>query len=164
MLPDRSLDGVYSGRNPLTDLDVEAIAALGCRIVVDLRQPREWEGNDRAGREALAALAAYGLERLHLPTPDGEAPADRDLAAALAVVEPAGRDGAGAPPVYVHCRAGQERTAAVLLAAHARRRGLSARAALAELQRADPRLRPLPWQVAAVDRFLREAQTPSTAV
>lgn len=162
MRPARSLDGVFTGRNPLTDLDVEAIAGLGCRIVVDLRQAREWVGSDRAGREAVAAYGAYGVERLHLPTPDGEALADADLARALAVVEPAGR--AGAPPVYVHCRAGQERTAALVLAAHARRRGLPARAALAEIQRADPRLRPLPWQVAAVERFLALPGLPPAAV
>ena len=158
MSPGRTLGALFTGRHPLTDLDAEQIAALGCRIVVDLRQPREWQGPDRAGREALAALPVFGVERLHLPTRDGEALADADLARAVEVAGAALERRPGAPAVSLHCKAGIERTASVVLAAHALGRGLSVRAALAEIQRADPRLRPLSWQIAAVERFVARAR------
>lgn len=56
--------------------------------------------------------------------------------------------------VYVHCRAGAQRTAAILVAFHGRRHGLGYDAALQELRRRRPLLNPLPVQEAATRRWL----------
>ena len=64
-----------------------------------------------------------------------------------ALVNPAAR-------VYVHCRAGMERTACVLVAWHARAHGVDYDTALAALRRGRPVLSPLPDQTAVTREWI----------
>lgn len=142
--------GLLAGRNPLTELDARWLRARGVTHVLDLREEWEWEP-PRFGREALASLEPPVIRR-HIPVVDMGAPTPAQLDAAVAFLEEALQ--APGSLVYVHCRAGAERTAAVLVAFHARRHGLGYDAALQELRSRRPALNPLPAQEAAVRRWL----------
>ncbi len=104
------------------------------------------------GRDAVAAIKAVGIERLHLPVPDGGAPASEDLDRAVQFVEQALAEPSAV--VYVHCRGGQQRTAAVLAAHVGRRDGIDVDEAMVGLCRARPSLNLLPGQRTAVERWL----------
>src|SRR5207248_1781183 len=113
-----------------TARDVETLAALGVTHFLDLRQEHEWQ-SPQYGMEALAAIERRGLHRLHVPVRDAQAPSAGDLDQACgylakALADPEAR-------VYVHCRGGQERTAAILAAFGGQRDGTSCAAALATL-------------------------------
>jgi rhodanese-related sulfurtransferase len=172
-------DGLAAGRNPLTELDARELVAAGITHVLDLREPREWDpdlgpaprgGAVRYGAEAVDALARLGVRRLNLPIQDGGAPSPGHLTAAVGFLDAAlaaGDLADGGPRVYVHCRAGRERTAAVLLAWLVATRPRSAKAndpnrssdplarCLTELRERVPWLNPLPWQVDAVATWMR---------
>lgn len=142
--------GLLAGRNPLTALDVEWLLARGVTHVLDLREPWEW-ALPRFGQEALDALAGRVLRR-HIPVVDMGPPTPDQFDEAVAFLEETLQDPANV--VYVHCRAGAERTAAILVAFHAHRHGLGYDAALQELRRRRPLLNPLPVQEAATRRWL----------
>ncbi len=137
---------VLYGRNPVFEREAVALADAGVTHVIDLREPWEWQGPDRLGAEAVAWLDRQ-IDRLHLPTPDGGAPTLATLDAAVAHLEAAMAAGGVA---FVHCRAGQERSGAALLAWLIARGG-----DVDALQGLAPTLRPLPNQQAAVYRWLR---------
>jgi len=122
---------LHAGRNPLSELDVREIAGLGVTHVLDLREETEWRGPGQWGEDAVQAIPRLGLARLHLPVRDGGAPAVGRLATAVDWIDEALATPGAA--VYVHCRAGLERTAAVLVAWRARRDGSTPEAALAAL-------------------------------
>jgi protein tyrosine phosphatase (PTP) superfamily phosphohydrolase (DUF442 family) len=148
---DRVAPRVWAGRNPLTALDVQALRREGITHILDLRQPEEW-APPRFGEEALLEIERLGLVRRHLPITDMGAPLSSDLDEAVSFLEAVlaePRTG-----VYVHCRAGMERTAAVLVAWWVKRHGCSYEAALAALREGRPILRPLPVQEAAVRNWL----------
>ncbi|MCZ7650304.1 MAG: dual specificity protein phosphatase family protein [Thermoanaerobaculia bacterium] len=147
--------GLRAGRNPLSELDVRELAGLGVTHLLDLREESEWGDPGRVGSEALAAASRLGLARLHLPVPDGGAPAVAQLAAAVAWIDAALAEPGHA--VYVHCRAGRERTAAVLVAWRARRDGGSAQSALRALAARGYPGSPLAPQLAAVREWLAGA-------
>lgn len=154
--------GVYSGRNPLTAEDVEKLRSLGITHILDLRQQFEWSAPGWRGTEAVRAIETAGIERLHLPVADGSPPALEQLDRAHAFLSEAQRQPEA--QVFVHCRAGQERTGAVLAAHLARRNSWSYERALAALQAVNPMIRPLRGQEAAVRRWLaRERQERSPA-
>ena len=144
--------GIRSGRNPVTAQDIEKLRSLGITHILDLRQAREWT-IPWPGAEAIQAITeAAGIERLNLPVEDGSAPALEVLDRAHAFLSDAQqRPGA---QVFVHCRAGRERTGAVLTAHLARRNGWSYERALAALQAVNPLIRPLRAQEAVVRRWL----------
>lgn len=150
-------DQVLAGRNPLTARDVALLAAEGVTHVLDLRQESEWKAPRRFGSEAVEAMRTRGMQRRHLPIRDMGAPAPADLEAACAFLEEALSDPAA--HVYVHCRAGHERTAAILIAFHACRHGVSYDGALKALRGGRPTLRPLPEQERAVRKWLRSRQS-----
>lgn len=150
------LDGrIFAGRNPLSARDVEILAGLGITHILDLREEWEWQA-PKFGRDALDALNKTAITRLHLPILDMRAPTPQDFQAACDFIEQA----LSTPnaKVYVHCRAGMERTAAILIAFHARQHGLSYDAALAELRMERPIFRPLPDQERAARRWLATTQ------
>jgi ADP-ribosyl-[dinitrogen reductase] hydrolase len=147
----RQLDHqVLHGRNPLTAKDVEALMEAGVTRVIDLREDHEWGRTGKFGREAVAALDWCGIERLTVPIVDGDAPSTDQLDRTWQLLEEAPEDGR----TYVHCRAGIERTGAVLAAYLARRDGLSLDEVLANLSASDAGLHPLPFQVEAVRHWL----------
>jgi atypical dual specificity phosphatase len=143
--------GVYAGRAPLFRDEVRNLQALGVTHVLDLREEDEWRGPGQLGKAAIAELGRLGLVRLAIPVGDAHPPAATDLDRSLDFIETALHLGG---TIYVHCRAGRERTAAVVTCWHARARGCSAREALAELQARRPLFRPLSTQLRAVETWL----------
>lgn len=145
---------LLSGRQPLSELDARQLADRGVTHVLDLRQEREWKGAGRQGAAAVAAFAQLGVERLALPIADGEAPDPVTLDLAVEFIEQATRSPTAKGCVYVHCRAGIERTGTILLAYLAKRDGQSVTRTLEALAGPERPYAPLPWQVAAVRRWL----------
>ena len=107
-------DRLLAGRNPLSAIDAQRLVDIRVTHVVDLRERHEWETPGRFGRAAVEELSVLGIERLHTPVTDGGAPSKAALDAAVRwMARVAEQDGSR---IFVHCRAGQERTAAVLAA------------------------------------------------
>lgn len=145
--------GLLAGRNPLTALDAGWLVARGVTHVLDLREPGEW-APPRFGQEALDALAGR-VHRRHIPVVDMGPPTPAQFEEAVAFLTETLREPDAL--VYVHCRAGAARTAAILIAFHARRHDLGHDAALRDLQSRRPLLNPLPHQEAATRRWLARA-------
>ena len=143
---------ILAGRNPLTACDVDELCALGVTHILDLRQPHEWNDPQRFGAEAVAEIERRGLNRLHLEVTDMGAPTDQALEAACRFLDEALADPQAR--AYVHCRAGMERTAAVLIAYHARHHGVSYDDALSKLREGRPIFEPLWNQEQAVREWL----------
>jgi len=133
--------GVLFGGNPLTCDDVAKLVANGVTHLIDLREQWEWMGPGRDGAEAILALEDANVERLWLPTCDGGNPTSDTLERAVLFIDAA----VVAGKVFVHCRAGRERTGAVLLAWTLSRGGDANR-----LRERAPLLRPLAGQQQAV--------------
>lgn len=149
---------LWAGRNPLFERDVARLARVGIRHILDLREPAEW-APPRFGQEALDALPRYGIRRTHLQIDDQTAPDDDTLTAAVALIQAAVESGEA---LYVHCRAGMERTAAVLMAWRAATHGESCGEALKALWVRRPILAPMAHQWDAVERWLqRQRRHPS---
>ncbi len=142
---------LMAGRNPLSARDIHISKGLGVTHLLDLREVGEWAA-PRFGLEALREAQSAGLKREHLPIVDMGAPTQDDLTRAVASIEEALSEPGAI--VYVHCRAGMERTAAVLIAFHAGKHGRSYEQALQELRRGRGILRPLPNQERAVRLWL----------
>jgi ADP-ribosyl-[dinitrogen reductase] hydrolase len=144
-------DRILAGRNPLTGRDMELLCGMGITHVLDLRESREWAG-PKFGIEALDEVERLGLQRLHVPVCDTKPPTSEDLDHAYRFLEATlTKENAR---VYVHCRAGMERTAAILVAYYARHNGVSYEEALAFVKRGRPVLGPLPDQEKVVRRWL----------
>jgi len=114
------------------------LARRGITAVVNMRI----EFDDR---EAGIAPPRY----LHLPTVDDQAPSLERLAEGVAfIAEEVARGGS----VYVHCGAGVGR-AATMAAAYLVTTGLSPDEAWARIRQVRPFVRPMPPQVAQLERF-----------
>jgi rhodanese-related sulfurtransferase len=151
---DSVVDRVLAGRNCLSELDVDRLVAEhGITHVLDLRESTEWKP-PYAGADALAAFAARGVVRMNVPVADGGAPSGDELTTAVTFIAQALEDPAAR--VYVHCRAGEERTAAVLVAWYARAPGMDIESALAALRKGRRALRMLPGQEDAVREWLAD--------
>src|SRR6266516_2462390 len=96
-------DALLAGRMPVSAGHIDALAAEGVSAVINLCEDREyWDGE----REVVVeACRRHGIDEHRLPVIDGATvPADvLDRAVATAA----------AGTVYVHCRGGRERSAAV---------------------------------------------------
>lgn len=147
-------DALVAGRNPLTGEDVAALLECGVTAVLDLREELEWTRPGFFGRDAVAALSWCDVRRLNLPIPDGGAPRAEDLDQACAFLDDQLAEAQA--KAYVHCRAGRERTAAVLVAWVARRHGIGYDAALERIRASGCPAGPLPGQERAVRRWLGE--------
>jgi len=135
-------------------MDVETLADQGITHILDLREPDEW-ALPRIGAEAVEAIERNGLHRLNVPVTDMGAPTPQSLDIACRFLEEAVKDETSL--VYIHCRAGIERTGAVLVAYYARRHGVSYGAALDQLRKGRPCLAPMPHQERAVRQWLANA-------
>lgn len=89
-------DRLWRGAAP-TAAGLEALAANGVTTVIDLRAEEDLVVNE-------ALLARLGMERVHLPMRDGQAPTEGQVAGFLAAVEGSGGR------AFVHCGAGVGRT------------------------------------------------------
>lgn len=148
----QALPGILCGRNPLTAGDVEALHEAGVRRVLDLRMDDEWNTQTRFGREAIAAMSWGEIERISVPIVDEEPLSAEELDRTWEILSAADEE----QTLYVHCRAGIERTGSALGAFLARSQGISLSDAIEKLNDAGCALRPLPHQVAAVQRWLGE--------
>ena len=129
----------------------------GITHVLDLRESHEWS-SPWIGQDAIDEMAARGIVRFHLPIEDCCAPSLETLDSAIdfidsALAEPKAR-------VYVHCRAGIERTGCVLVAWYGRTHGVDFTSALAAVRRKRDALSPGREQ-ADVARAWLHAREPS---
>jgi predicted protein tyrosine phosphatase len=120
-----------------------ALASRGITAVIDMRA----EFDDR---EAGIAPSHY----LYLPTIDDTAPTLEQLQAGVAFIEAELARGGG---VYVHCGAGVGR-AATMVAAYLIHAGMSLDEAWARIREVRPFVRPMPLQVAQLERFASQEQ------
>jgi ADP-ribosyl-[dinitrogen reductase] hydrolase len=151
---------LFAGRNPLTTQDVEELADLGVTHYLDLREDQEY-APPKLGAEALKALEQAKIVRKRLPVTDMGAPHHRAFSEAIDFLQ--SRLETPDNRVYVSCRAGKERTAAVLIAYYATHHGVNYEAALTALRTGRPLLNPLPRQEEAVRQFLAQSMTAGNA-
>jgi atypical dual specificity phosphatase len=128
--------------------DVRRLAALGVTAVLNLVEDREYDPGSR--RQVEAALQARGITERRLPTQDLGPLDERLLAQATKLV--GGWLDAG-EIVYLHCRAGWQRSATVAAGVIALRERTSLEEALLRLQRRKPTAEPLPNQRASLARW-----------
>jgi rhodanese-related sulfurtransferase len=149
------------GRHPLTERDARELALLGITHVLDLREECEWAGPGLIGGEAIAALAALGVTRENVPIADWHAPREAELERAVGWIESvlAGRG----QRLYVHCRAGIERTGTVVAAWRARTSGEPFGVALWSVRRHGWPARPLPHQQRAAEDWLERLRAGTAA-
>ena len=146
--------GLIVGAYPLDAEDVQTLASVGVGRVLNLVQDGEYAGG-LDGRAAVEpALRAHGIQEARLPLIDfGHLPADQLELAVTTLVSwmadrdaAAGTDAGGPMRIYVHCRAGWQRSAAVAAGAIAVHRGIGIQEALRDVQRRKPTADPLPHQ------------------
>jgi rhodanese-related sulfurtransferase len=107
------LKDVWAGRQMLHVKDAaRLIEETGVTHVLDLREKREWT-KPNIGEAPIAHLIASGVVRKNIAIRDMSAPGKAELEAGVAFLREAIQSGG---KVYVHCRAGRERTASILWA------------------------------------------------
>lgn len=134
---DRLLVGAY----PLDAADVDLLAHMSVRHVLNLVEDEEYPPGRR--RAVAAALDAAGIEEERMRLTDfGRLPSERLEAAVQQVVAWMRRGELS----YVHCRAGWQRSAAVAVGAVAVHDELTIDGALDYVQQRKPSADPLPHQ------------------
>jgi predicted protein tyrosine phosphatase len=135
------LDDLLVGAYPVDRDDVDALAGIGVRRVLNLTRDEEYGPGER---EAVAqAMAAHGIEEVRVEMIDyGHLPAEK-LEAAVQDVSRWLEEGAR---TYLHCRAGWQRSAAVAAGVVAVRMQLDIDRALRRVQERHPSADPLPHQ------------------
>ncbi len=139
--------GLIVGAIPLDADDVGELAALGVQEVYNLCEDAEY-GDDAAraaaGRERVAAaLTGAGIAERRLPLRDyGRLPFDAIEQASGDVRSALG----GGRTVYLHCRAGWQRSASIAAAVIALEEDLGIDNALLVLRNRKPTAEPLPHQ------------------
>jgi protein-tyrosine phosphatase len=143
-------DGLVTGSYPTDAEDVAALRAQGITCVFNLCEDREYE---EGAREAVGeALRAAGIteQRLMLVDYGGLMPGaiERAATAVAAWLDEGER-------VYLHCRAGWQRSATVAAAALAVRDDIPPDEALALIKRRKPSSEPLAHQLEDLHRWWR---------
>jgi atypical dual specificity phosphatase len=134
-------DNLIVGAYPLDRRDVEMLGRVGIDRVLNLVEDAEYQPGER--EEVCAALDEAGIAEDRLSLTDfGGLPAD-ELETAVRTVNAALDRG---ERVYLHCRAGWQRSAAVAAGAVAICEGLGIEEALAQVRRRKPSADPLPHQ------------------
>lgn len=134
---ERLLAGAY----PLDADDVDELARAGVDVAYNLCEDVEYEQHQR--EEAEAALSEAGIEERRLPLTDYGGLDAAELEQAVGEVLAALETG---QCVYLHCRAGWQRSAAVAAAVIALREDIPLPAALDALRQRKPTAEPLPHQ------------------
>ncbi len=135
------LDDLLIGAYPLDAEDVKMLSWIGVNRILNLVEDEEYRPGDR--QAVASALAAAGIEERRLSLTDyGGLPAEA-LEGAVQEVSAWLDDGRR---VYLHCRAGWQRSAAVAAGVVAVRKGIDLDQALEHLQAHKPTADPLPHQ------------------
>ncbi len=151
--------GLVIGAYPLDADDVEVLASLSVTHVLNLAQDTEYEPGQREA--VTAAYAAAGIDEDRFMLADfGHLPADTLELVVTTIVALLERDRG---TVYVHCRAGWQRSAAVAAGVVAIREGVEIDDALATVERRRDSAEPLPHQVRDLRAWWR-ARRPRRAV
>jgi protein-tyrosine phosphatase len=143
-------DGLVTGSLPSDAQDVEALAQDGISCVLNLCEDTEYEDGERAAVEVALRDAGIRERRVELVDYGGLLPGAIELAA----TQVAGWLDDG-ERVYLHCRAGWQRSATVAAAAIALRDGIEPEDALAAIKRRKPSSEPLPHQLQDLRRWWR---------
>ena len=134
-------DDLIVGAYPLDRDDVEMLAHMGVRRVLNLTEDEEYRRGDR--EEVARALAGAGITESRQPLTDyGGLPAG-ELEAAVWTVGSWLDEG---ERTYLHCRAGWQRSAAVAAGVVAVRSGMDIDDAVDYVRRRKPSANPLPNQ------------------
>jgi len=96
-------DNLFRGGQPAAEGGVARLKTLGIRTIVNLRYERDLV--DSEGAEASAA----GINYVNVPMRGLNRPTDAQIARVLSLI-----DDPSARPVFVHCKAGCDRTGAVV--------------------------------------------------
>jgi atypical dual specificity phosphatase len=134
-------DDLFVGAYPLDRDDVGMLARLGVSRVLNLTEDDDYPPGDRPAVER--ALAAAGIEECRVRLVDYAGLPAEKLEAAVQEVSRWLDDGAR---IYLHCRAGWQRSAAVAAGVVALRQGVGIDEALAYVQGRKPSADPLPHQ------------------
>jgi protein-tyrosine phosphatase len=141
-------DRLIVGALPLDEADVRMLAALGVSRVLNLVEDAEYPRGAR--RKVEKALGREDIDEVRLGTEDyGALPPDL-LEQATAQVNAWLDQG---EIVYLHCRAGWQRSAAVAAGAIALREDIGLEAALAQVQQLKSTADPLPHQREDLERW-----------
>jgi protein-tyrosine phosphatase len=134
-------DGLLCGAYPLDAEDVKRLAAERVEVAYNLCEDAEYNEGERL--TVQAALAQAEIEERRFPMPDHgrlvRASLDRAIDGLINDLE-AGRR------VYLHCRAGWQRSAAVAAAVIAQRERVDLARALTIVRERKPPAEPLPYQ------------------
>lgn len=133
--------GLIVGAVPLDANDVQVLSEEGVDRVLNLVEDREYSPGARL--ELEIAFAVYGIEERRLGLVDFGGLSPEALDAAVAVL---GDWLDGGHVVYLHCRAGWQRSASVAAAVIARREHVDIPAALRRLRARKPTAEPLAHQ------------------
>ncbi len=142
--------GLLTGACPYDAGDVAELAQLGVTAVVNLCADVEYEPGERAAVEA--AYAAAGITETRLATEDYGNLLPGLLERASGAVIKRLQDG---DVVYLHCRAGWQRSATVAAAAIARRDDVEPDVALGVVKTGRPSAQPLHHQLEDLWRWWR---------
>jgi atypical dual specificity phosphatase len=137
-------DHLIVGAVPLDEPDVRVLATLGISRVLNLVADGEYAGYGRGARRKVErALEKVGIEERRLTTVDYGGLTPELLEQSTAQVNSWLDDG---EIVYLHCRAGWQRSAAVAAGAIALRDDVDLEAALTRVQQLKSNADPLPHQ------------------
>ncbi|HWK18684.1 MAG TPA: dual specificity protein phosphatase family protein [Solirubrobacteraceae bacterium] len=135
------MEDLLIGAYPLDADDVKMLRAIGVSQILNLAEDGEYRPGDREAVQS--ALAAAGITEARRSLTDyGGLPAD-ELEGAVQDVNGWLDDGRR---VYIHCRAGWQRSAAVAAGVVAVRKGIDLDQALVHVQAHKPTADPLPHQ------------------
>ena len=141
--------GLIVGAMPLDDADVRVIASFGVRGVLNLTEDSEYSPGAR--RTVERALQAAGIEEHRLSTEDYGSLSPSVLEQATGIVNAWLDEGV---IVYLHCRAGWQRAAAVAAGTIAVRERTDIASALEHVRALKPTADPLPHQREDLTRWL----------
>jgi protein-tyrosine phosphatase len=141
-------DRLIVGALPLDEADVRMLGALGVSRVLNLVEDGEYARGAR--RKVERALAKEDIGETRLSTEDFGALTPELLEQGTAQVNSWLDDG---EVVYLHCRAGWQRSAAVAAGAIALRDGIDLDTALAQVQNLKSTADPLPHQREDLQRW-----------
>lgn len=149
-------DNLLIGAYPLDRRDVAMLAHMHVERVLNLVEDDEYRPGERDAVELAFREAGIEEHRLRL-TDFGQLPAD-ELEAAVETVNAWLDEGAR---VYLHCRAGWQRSAAVAAGVVALREHLDIESALERVQMRKPSADPLPHQREDLARWWERRQARS---